>query len=153
LEYGEPSQMKIILKNADETRALGKKIATRLRPGMVISLEGPLGAGKTTLLQGIAQGLGIKQKMTSPTFILFRVLPVKKRSIKWLVHGDAYRVKRPAEMTEAGLHDYLDDLQTVTIIEWGDLVKNVLKKAVRIKLAPTKKGEQRSAEVPKALLA
>jgi tRNA threonylcarbamoyladenosine biosynthesis protein TsaE len=143
--------MKITLKNATETRALGKKIAARLRPGMVVSLEGPLGAGKTTLLQGIAQGLGIRQTMTSPTFILFRVLPVKGRSIKWLVHGDAYRIKRPAEMIEAGLHDYLNDPETVTIIEWGDQIKKVLKRPVRIKLSPTKEGDNRIVMLPAVL--
>jgi len=130
--------MQIELKNPATTRAFGKWLSTRLAAGMVISLEGPLGAGKTTMIQGAAQGLKIPQQLTSPTFILFRLLPVSAKNrarIKWLVHADAYRIKKPAEIFDAGLDDYLHDPSTVTIIEWGDkLAGYYVPHLVRIKI-------------------
>jgi len=121
-------------------RLFGRQLANKLKAGQVVSLEGPLGAGKTTLMQGIVEGLGITKKITSPTFVLFRVLPLKKtqRGIKWLVHGDAYRLKKPQEMIQAGLNDYLADPQTVTVIEWGDKLKKILPpRTLHIKIKTT----------------
>lgn len=103
-------------------------MARSLRSGDVVSLEGPLGAGKTTLLQGLAAGLGIRKRLTSPTFILFRVvkLPRAVRGIKWLVHADAYRARSPREFTAAGFGDYLGAPATLTVVEWGDRVRSLL---------------------------
>ncbi len=118
--------MKIELKNPHATRAFGKWLSTRLTRGMVVSLEGPLAAGKTTMIQGVAEGFKISHQLTSPTFILFRLLPItakNKARIKWLVHADAYRIKKPEELFDAGLDDYLHDPHTVTIIEWGNKLK------------------------------
>jgi len=108
-------------------------------------LEGPLGAGKTTLLQGIAAGLGVRQQLTSPTFILFRTVELKRavRGIRWLVHADAYRVEDPAELTAAGFQDFAGAPETLTVVEWGDRVRELLPRGtVRITLA--QKGEART---------
>lgn len=146
--------MKTILNSAQETQRFGGWLASRLKTGQVISLEGPLGAGKTTLLQGLADGLGVKENQSSPTFILFRALPVigadkpkVDKKIEWLVHGDAYRLTRPQEMIEAGLQDYLDDQTTVSVIEWGDKLKDILpKNALRISFEYLK-GEQNKRQI------
>jgi len=135
--------MTITLKNAEETRALGAWLAEKVSGGDVVSLEGPLGAGKTTLLQALTQELGFKSKTTSPTFILFRVLPVtgsaaKRRSIKQVVHADAYRVKDPAELVATGFTEYVGQPDTLTVVEWGDRVSAILPKStLRIKLEPS----------------
>ncbi len=132
------------LKNERKTKAFGKWLASKLKGGQVISLEGPLGAGKTTLIQGLVEGLGIKQKVTSPTFILFRVYPVSKKiksGPKWLVHADAYRVKDPSEAIAAGIEEYLGEPNTTTIIEWGDRLKKILPKdVIRVQLSLTDVG-------------
>ena len=117
-----------ILQNATATRQFGRSLARKLRGGDVVSLEGTLCAGKTTLLQGLARGLSIKKNLTSPTFILFRTvrLPKEQRTIKWLMHADAYRIAKPQEFVAAGFLDFLGEPSTLTVIEWGDKIKKLL---------------------------
>lgn len=106
--------------SAQETRALGKSLAARLRGGDVVALHGDLGSGKTTLVQGIAAGLGVKRTVNSPTFILLRVYPVRpaRRGIAQLVHVDGYRLRDEREFDGIGLAEYLGRPDTVTVIEW-----------------------------------
>ena len=99
------------------TRALGARLAERLRAGDLLVLSGPLGAGKTSLTQGLGAALGVRGAVTSPTFVLARV----HRGPLPLVHVDAYR------MREAGARLDLDDLDldaaledAVTVVEWGE---------------------------------
>ncbi len=159
--------MQVSLPDQQHTRALGHWLAEQLKGGRVVSLEGPLGAGKTTLLQGLAEGLGISMQVTSPTFILFRVLPVSGQrgarggsAIKNLVHADAYRVKDPKELVATGFTEYVGQPDTLVVVEWGDRVKKLLPKdTVHIKLkrggaaAGAGKGaaDSRFAELPSAL--
>jgi tRNA threonylcarbamoyladenosine biosynthesis protein TsaE len=102
------------------TAEVGRRLAALLGPGDVISLAGPLGAGKTCLVQGLAGGLGVAVRVTSPTFVLVRRydgdLP--------LVHVDAYRLDRATDL--AGLDDDVLDETVVTCVEWGDSVREAL---------------------------
>lgn len=125
--------MKLISSSEATTRQLGKKLAQSLKGGEVISLVGELGAGKTAFVKGLAEGLKIKQKITSPTFVVMRVYPVKHPTIARFVHIDAYRVKTAAALTAIGLDDYIKAKDTVVVIEWADLVKKVLPKKILIK--------------------
>jgi tRNA threonylcarbamoyladenosine biosynthesis protein TsaE len=104
------------IASAQEMFDLGKKIATQLRAGDLILLNGPLGAGKTVLVQGIGAALGFNE-VTSPTFVISRI----HKGALSLIHVDAYRL---LESGNAAL--YLDDLDldtpresAVTVIEWG----------------------------------
>lgn len=106
------------LLSVADTRALGVRLAGRLRAGDLVVLSGPLGAGKTVLAQGIGEGLGVVGRVTSPTFVLARV----HRGPVPLVHVDAYRLRGSAS---ARLE--LDDLDldadlpgSVTVVEWGE---------------------------------
>ncbi|HVE74264.1 MAG TPA: tRNA (adenosine(37)-N6)-threonylcarbamoyltransferase complex ATPase subunit type 1 TsaE, partial [Mycobacteriales bacterium] len=108
----------VSLASAEETHALGQRLASVLSPGDLLVLTGPLGAGKTTLTQGIGAGLGVRGAVTSPTFVLARTHagPVP------LVHADAYRLRAagPAQVElddldlDAGIAD------SVTVVEWGE---------------------------------
>ncbi len=103
------------LSTVDDTRALGSKLARRLRAGDLILLIGPLGAGKTAFTQGIGAGLGVTAAVTSPTFVISRVhrdgrLP--------LVHVDAYRVGGRLELDDLDLDASVED--SVTVVEWGE---------------------------------
>jgi tRNA threonylcarbamoyladenosine biosynthesis protein TsaE len=122
------STINVSLKNAAATAQFGKWLATKVAGGDVVSLQGPLGAGKTTLLQGLAAGLGLKKRSTSPTFILFRViaLPRTRHGIRTLIHADAYRAKNADEFISAGFKEFLGDASTLTVIEWGDRVRTLL---------------------------
>jgi tRNA threonylcarbamoyladenosine biosynthesis protein TsaE len=94
-------------------RALGLELAGHLRAGDLVLLTGPLGAGKTALAQGIGAGLGVAERLTSPTFVLAREhagrLPV--------VHVDAYRLSGLAELDDLDLDTPAES--AVTLVEWG----------------------------------
>jgi tRNA threonylcarbamoyladenosine biosynthesis protein TsaE len=106
--------------SADATHALGAAIAPLLEPGDVVSLSGPLGAGKTRLVQGLAAGLGVQGRVTSPTFVLVR----RHAGRLPLLHCDAYRLERTGDL--AALDDDLLAPDVVTCVEWGDAVASAL---------------------------
>lgn len=125
-------------RTASETKRLGQKLSPRLKGGEVIYLIGALGSGKTTFVQGLASALGVKQIITSPTFVLMKVYALKHKAIRQLVHVDCYRlpagrygVPRQA-ISEIGLTDYLQAPKTVVVIEWADKLKLKLKPALII---------------------
>lgn len=104
----------------DETKALGRRLASVLRAGDVVILSGGLGAGKTTLTQGLGAGLGVRGDVTSPTFVIARVHPPLDGGPS-LVHVDAYRLGTgdtgTVELDDLDLDTSLDT--AVTVIEWG----------------------------------
>ena len=104
------------LPTAEDTRAWGKRLGAVLRAGDLVVLTGDLGAGKTTLTQGIAEGLGVRGPVTSPTFVIARVHPSLVGGPA-LVHVDAYRLGGLAELDDLDLDTSLED--SVTIVEWG----------------------------------
>lgn len=121
--------IKLLTKNTEETKKIGAELAADLQGGEILALSGELGAGKTTLIQGLAGGLGIKEAVTSPTFILLSLykLPKTLRQIKYLAHVDAYRLKNSDEALGVGLTDYLAKPDTVTVIEWAEKFEKILK--------------------------
>lgn len=119
-----------ILNSPQETFAYGKKLAAKLKDGDILLLSGELGAGKTALVKGIAKGLGVKQKIISPTFALMNVYNIKtlkQRNIKIFVHIDTYRLKDRKELIEIGAEDYLGKPDTICAIEWPEKIPNLLK--------------------------
>ncbi|WKZ24809.1 MAG: tRNA (adenosine(37)-N6)-threonylcarbamoyltransferase complex ATPase subunit type 1 TsaE [Patescibacteria group bacterium] len=121
-----------VLNSEAETKKFGQELAKSFKGGEVIGLIGELGAGKTSLVKGLALGLGVKKNITSPTFIIMNIYKVKHEKIKNLVHVDAYRIKKGQALLGIGLGDYLGDPQSITIIEWADLVPDILNKKVTI---------------------
>jgi tRNA threonylcarbamoyladenosine biosynthesis protein TsaE len=104
-------------EDAAATRALGAHFAKTLEPGDLVILAGELGAGKTTFTQGLAEGLGVRGPITSPTFVLARVHPSLSGGPA-LVHVDAYRLGSLAELDDLDLDASVDD--SVTVVEWGE---------------------------------
>ena len=104
----------------DATAAVGALIAASVMPGDVIVLTGPLGAGKTRLVQGIAAGLDVSARVTSPTFVLVR----RHAGRIPLVHVDAYRLERAHDLVT--LDDDVLAEDVVTCIEWGGRVEAAL---------------------------
>ena len=101
---------------AEQTRAVGERLAALLRPGDLVVLSGDLGAGKTTFTQGLGAGLGVRGGVTSPTFVISRVHPPLGEGPA-LVHVDAYRLGGLEELDDLDLDASLDD--AVTVVEWG----------------------------------
>jgi tRNA threonylcarbamoyladenosine biosynthesis protein TsaE len=106
----------VSLPTAEQTRQWGARLGRVLRAGDLVVLTGDLGAGKTTLTQGIAEGLGVRGPITSPTFVIARVHPSLVGGPA-LVHVDAYRLGGLAELDDLDLDTSLED--SVTIVEWG----------------------------------
>ena len=115
--------------HSQQTRDLGVQLAQQLLPGDLVTLQGELGAGKTTLAQGIAQGLGVEETATSPTFVLI----LEHKGKMPLLHLDAYRLEnRSGEpicydaLRDAGVLDLLDRDDAVKIVEWPERIADVL---------------------------
>jgi len=131
--------MKFLSTAEKQTFAFAKKLAKQLAGGQTLGLIGNLGAGKTVFAKGLAAGLGVKKPVTSPTFVLMRVYPVKSPTIKRLVHVDAYRVKSARDLIAIGAADYFNCPDTITVIEWADKIKTILpKKAKFVKISINK---------------
>ena len=103
--------------SAEETLALGKRIAVSLRPPLVILLAGELGAGKATLAKGLISGLGVarEEDVTSPTFTLVHVF----RNRFPVYHVDLYRVEGPHDLATLGLEDVFSE-PAIVLIEWPE---------------------------------
>ena len=110
------------MKTTEETRRFGIELAQSLKPGQVIALTGDLGAGKTTLTKAIAEGLGVTETLTSPTFTI--VCEYDSGRLP-LYHFDVYRVSDSEELFEIGFEDYFHKAG-VCIIEWADLLEEGL---------------------------
>lgn len=113
--------MNVRTRNEEETKALAKKIANHLEPKMTILLEGQLGAGKTTFTKGVAEALGIKRIIKSPTYTLIKEYTDGRLP---LYHMDLYRME-DMEDEDLGLEEYFYG-EGVTLVEWGSFVQEDL---------------------------
>lgn len=112
----------VIIKSEADTREFGIELAKRLKPNDVIALIGDLGTGKTTLTKYIAEGLGITEMITSPTFTI--VCEYHSGRLP-MYHFDVYRLESGDDMFEIGAEEYFH-AGGVCVIEWADLVAEVL---------------------------
>ena len=120
--------MQITTHSADETQALGQKLASRLAPGDVIAYFGDLGAGKTAFTRGLAQGLGITDPVTSPTYTIVNEYLSGRIP---LFHFDMYRLSSSDELFDIGWEDYLSR-GGVCAVEWSENVEDALQDAIRV---------------------
>ena len=120
--------MQITTHSADETQALGQKLASRLAPGDVIAYFGDLGAGKTAFTRGLAQGLGITDPVTSPTYTIVNEYLSGRLP---LFHFDMYRLSSSDELFDIGWEDYLSR-GGVCAVEWSENVEDALQDAIRV---------------------
>lgn len=100
----------------EETKRLAEKLAVCLHPGDVVLLNGDLGAGKTQFVQGVAQGLGMDDQVTSPTF---NILLSYENDVTELHHFDLYRLETEEELDDIGYYEVLED-GGVSFVEWAE---------------------------------
>lgn len=112
----------ITTPSAEATRALAAEFAATLSGDTTLALHGDMGVGKTTFVQGLAQGLGVHEHVTSPTFAIYSVYRGAGRT---LVHMDAYRLERGAQVEELLLDEFLVS-PWVLAIEWPEKVADWL---------------------------
>jgi len=108
-------------RSAEETAEFGRRLGAVLRPNDVIALTGQLGAGKTTLIQGIAAGLGVKDYVTSPTFIIINEYEGRLP----LYHIDLYRLDEGLAVADLGIEEYFAR-GGVCVIEWAERLGGLL---------------------------
>lgn len=129
-----PAQGERLCESAQDTQTLGEELGQALEAGDLVVLDGPLGAGKTTFTQGIAKGMGVKGRVTSPTFVIAR----EHSSIgdgPSLVHVDAYRLGDDplGELDALDLDSALEE--AVVVAEWGGgLVEQLAQRYVHVTL-------------------
>ncbi|MBU1045609.1 tRNA (adenosine(37)-N6)-threonylcarbamoyltransferase complex ATPase subunit type 1 TsaE [Patescibacteria group bacterium] len=159
-------EKKIITGSDQKTRSLAKSMAENcLKTGlgfvfngqaMIFALDGSLGSGKTTFIQGFAKGLGIREKILSPTFVILKRFKITKpkgpnptRSqrfaprcgpeskalspkFKNFYHIDCYRIKDSQEILDLGFEEIISDPENIVVIEWADKIKEVLPKNIAV---------------------
>ena len=126
--------MLTVTNSAEETRALGEKLASRLKAGDVVILEGELGAGKSELARGIARGLGVTETVTSPSFTILNVYESGRCP---LYHFDWYRLESEEELYELGMDEYLGG-DGIAVVEWAERCPDAVPENVlRIRLEVT----------------
>jgi len=113
--------MKIITKSEKETIELGKRIASKLKKGMIIVLTGDLGSGKTKLVEGILSYFGLENEISSPTFTIVNEYNLDNLNI---YHFDVYRLEDVDEFTAIGGEEYFE--KGACLIEWGELISDIL---------------------------
>lgn len=113
--------LSVTTKSPAETKAVAAALAPELTPGDTISLSGDLGAGKTVFVQGLASGLGVAQRVTSPTFTIVH----EYAGHYPVLHLDVYRLSSFQEVLDLGFEE-LSDPTAILIIEWGEAVAPLL---------------------------
>jgi tRNA threonylcarbamoyladenosine biosynthesis protein TsaE len=129
-----------LTKSSAQTKKLGESFAKNIlkrsptKKVIVLGLIGDLGGGKTTFLQGFAKGLGIKEKILSPTFIIMRRFRICANSRKFadFYHIDCYRIQRPKEILELGFKEIISNSKNLVAVEWADRIRKILPKNVLI---------------------
>ena len=112
----------MIIRSEQEMLDFGKSYAEKLQAPAVIELVGDVGAGKTTFVRGLAQGIGIKEPLSSPSFTISRFYQGEKYT---LTHYDFYRLEDPGLMAE-DLAESIADENNITVIEWGQSIADIL---------------------------
>lgn len=125
------------------------KIKNQEKSALVIGLYGDLGSGKTTFVQGLARGFQIKEKIQSPTFVIFKKYNFHKHKIKGryfssLYHFDCYRILKSKEIIDLGFGEIIVSPQNIIVIEWADKIKKILpKRMIKIKFKIIDKNKKR----------
>ncbi len=126
--------------NSSQTRKIARIWAEDIlkaapnKKSFIINLEGDLGSGKTTFLQGFARGLGIKEKILSPTFVILKKFKITKnkninQKFKTFYHLDCYRIKKSKEILDLGFKEIISNPQNIIAIEWAERIKKIMPKS------------------------
>ena len=115
--------LNFLSNSAQETIDFAKRLSRLLKKGDVVGLVGNLGSGKTTFIKGLAKGLGFKNRVNSPSFVLLKIY--KKRIT--LYHFDLYRLNSLKDLEDIGYEDFISD-SGICVIEWADRARSLLPK-------------------------
>jgi len=120
-----------ITKSASQTKRFGEVLAKQIlkrisKQALVIGLTGNLGGGKTTFLQGLAKGLGVREKILSPTFVISKRFRIQSEKFKNFYHFDCYRLNSAKEVLPLGFKEIIRNPENIVAIEWADRIIEIL---------------------------
>jgi len=124
-----------ISKSIDDTKSIAEdflgSIEENKSGAYVVGLEGDLGSGKTAFSKELAKLLGVKEIVTSPTFVIEKIYKLKGQKFDYLIHIDAYRLEESRELEVLGFKKLLEDPKNLILIEWPERVKEILPKNMK----------------------
>lgn len=121
--------MKFVSKNIKDTEKLAEDFLTYIHPAnqaVIMGLYGDLGSGKTTFTQCVAKILGVKETVTSPTFVIEKIYKLEDKNFSHLIHIDAYRLESGKELETLGWKEISEDPKNLIFIEWPERVSEIL---------------------------
>lgn len=124
--------MEFVSKSVEETKKIAADFVEQLNrrapsaKATVVGLYGELGSGKTTFMKYLAEGLGIEETIQSPTFVILKNYNLKSKIYKFLIHIDAYRIEKEAEMLNLGWEDMINDPKNLICIEWPERILGIM---------------------------
>ena len=134
-----------ITVSSEQTKKIAKNLIKKIlntkqnKKALVLALQGDLGSGKTTFLQGFAKGLGVKEKVLSPTFILvkrFNLPLTHNLKFKSFYHIDCYRLHKPKEILDIGFKKIISNPENIVAIEWPEKIQRVMpRNAIKFKFS------------------
>ena len=138
----------IISSSSLQTKSIAEALAKTFlgsqqkKGATVVALAGELGSGKTTFTQGFAKGLGVEERILSPTFLIMRKFEIRNSKFENFYHVDCYRLDNPAkELLHLGFKKILADPRAIVIVEWADRIKSIIPKyTLWISLSHPKEG-------------
>jgi tRNA threonylcarbamoyladenosine biosynthesis protein TsaE len=143
-----------VLHNTEEVKDFAQRFISGLTPqsdrATVVGLYGELGAGKTTFTKAIAEVLGVKDTVASPTFVIMKFYEVPsysqitnhKSHIIRLIHIDAYRLEKSSELANLGWQDIISDPENLVLIEWPEKVEDIMPEHVKINFTHVSENER-----------
>lgn len=120
--------MDFVSENAEDTKEFARSLSSKIKPNDVLALYGELGAGKTTFVRYLTEALGISSRVQSPTFVIVRKYVGGNGAIKTINHMDLYRLTDINEIKDLGIEDLISEPNSITIIEWPELIADELPK-------------------------
>ena len=136
--------MEFLTRSEEETEALGRRLGEKLTPGSLVAYTGDLGAGKTAFTRGLARGLGVTERVTSPTFNIVNEYEGGRLP---LFHFDLYRLGGEEELFDIGWEDYLTR-GGVCAVEWSENAEGALKEpCIRVEIRRGDRDDQRMIEI------
>ncbi|MDD5099251.1 MAG: tRNA (adenosine(37)-N6)-threonylcarbamoyltransferase complex ATPase subunit type 1 TsaE [Candidatus Colwellbacteria bacterium] len=147
----------LFLSRSDrETRKVAKEIASAIKPqkegAFVIYLSGDLGSGKTTFVKGFLSTFGIKNRIVSPTFNIFKRYSIKKIKFKNIYHFDCYRIKNGKELDILGFKEIINNPLNIVLIEWPENIGRRARPSLRISFKYLPEKDSRSIRFSRARL-
>ncbi len=143
--------MRYVPTNLEETQKIAEDFVSSITPfsdkAFVIGLYGDLGAGKTSFTQAVGKKLGVKDVVTSPTFVIEKIYPLEGQKFSHLIHIDTYRLEKSEELLKLGWNEILKDGGNIILVEWADKVSDIMPEHVKISLKSPDSGEEREIEI------